>query len=119
MMADQTVKRTKNGCERDEKGRFKAGNKGGGRKRQPPEFRAAVLDAAPEALEVIVAIMRDIKAEDKDRIKAANIIIERAYGKPDSTVRLEMDKADMLDDLYQEMQRIKQSSEPAALENTR
>ena len=98
----------KNGPERDDKGRFVAGNRSsGGRKKQPPEFRAAVLENAPAALAVIIAIMNNTSASNKDRLKAAEIIIERAYGKPDSTVKLQTSKADMLEDIRAEVERIK------------
>ena len=110
-MSDRTVNRAKTGKQRDEKGRFIAGNHNGGRKKQPPEFRAVVLENAPDALQVLLAIMRDEDASNADRIKAANIIIERAYGKPDSTVKLETPKADMLDDIRAEMERLKASDE--------
>lgn len=37
---------------------------------------------APEALEVLAAVMRDEEATGPARVAAANSIIDRAYGKP-------------------------------------
>ncbi len=98
-----TVKRMKNGQDRDGRGRFVKGNGGGGRTRQPPEFHACALENAMDALQVLIDIMSNPKAMNSDRIRAAGIIIDRAYGKPDSTVRLESPKAELLDDIRAEI----------------
>ena len=94
---------------RDSKGRFQKGHtpKGSGRKPQTPEFRELALSNAPKALRVVIDVMNNPKASNKDRLTAAGMIIDRAYGKPDSTVKLERPKADMLDDIRAEMERIK------------
>ena len=76
-------------AERNAKGQFVKGNSGGsGRRRQPPEFRKAVLSMVPEALDTVAAIMRDPNAEPQHRIAAAKIIIEHGYGKPRQAVDL-------------------------------
>lgn len=71
---------------RDESGRFIKGNKSGGRKALPEEFKKAARDNALPALLVLIGIMTNEDADNSDRIKAANIIIERAYGKPTTEV---------------------------------
>ena len=64
---------------------FKSGNewKGnpGGRPKLSKAFKK-ILDVNDViALRTIVSIMKDKKASKKDRLKAAEIIIERKYGK--------------------------------------
>lgn len=94
---------------RDSKGRFQKGHtpQGSGRKPQPPEFRDLAVSNAPKALQTVVDIMNNPKASNKDRLTAAGMIIDRAYGRPDSTVKLETPKADRLDDIREEMARLK------------
>lgn len=96
---------------REKNGRFAPGHKSnGGRKRQPKAFRETVLKSAPEALETVLEIMRSA-ARASDRLRAAEIVIERAYGKPDSTVRLDVPKQERLDDIRAEIERIKAGEE--------
>lgn len=97
---------------RGKDGRFAPGHKSnGGRKRQPKAFRETVLKSAPEALETVLEIMRSTNARASDRLRAAEIVIERAYGKPDSTVRLDVPKQERLDDIRAEIERIKAGEE--------
>lgn len=73
---------------RDEKGRFAKGNCGGGRPKLPEELREAFQAVCPEALEVLAAIMRNKYARNNDRIRAAEIILERGYGKAPQSIDL-------------------------------
>ena len=109
MKKETDVSNKLDGIGRDQKGRFAKGHAptGAGRKPQSPEFRELALSNAPKALEVVIEVMNNPKASNKDRLTAAGMIIDRAYGKPDSTVKLETPKADMLDDIRAEMERIK------------
>lgn len=97
--------------ERDSKGRFMKGHSknGAGRKKLPPEFRELVETNAPKALEAVIEIMKDRNASNRDRLTAANIIIERAYGKVPVAVDLdpEDNKLSMIDDIREEMARLR------------
>ena len=63
-------------------GRFVKGNTGGGRKPLPEDLKDAFQLSGREALETLLAVMRDKKARNADRIRAAEIILDRGYGKP-------------------------------------
>ena len=63
-------------------GRFMKGYRGGGRPRLPEELKEAFRAAAPEALRVLVQIVNDEDAKHGDRIRAAEVILDRGYGKP-------------------------------------
>lgn len=69
---------------RNEKGQFVKGccpTRKGGRKPMSKEFKELATSHSVEALETCIEIMKDKKKQAKDRIKAAEIIIDRAYGK--------------------------------------
>ena len=71
-------------------GRFLPGNKSnGGRKKLPEELKEAFRAAAPEALSVLTKILKNEEARDADRIRCAEIILDRGYGKPVQAVDLE------------------------------
>ncbi len=53
-----------------------------GRPRGVPEFMEAARKLTPEALRLLASIMRDDEAQNSDRIKAAQIILDRGMGKP-------------------------------------
>lgn len=69
---------------RDGKGRFAKGVSGnaGGRPKVPEELREAFREACPVALKTLVRVVKDPKAKDADRIRAAEAILDRGYGKP-------------------------------------
>ena len=96
---------------RDNKGRFVKGHSdnGAGRKKQSPEFRALLTTNAPKALETVIQIMNDKSASNRDRITAAGIVLDRAYGKAVANVHIES-KNDMLEDIRAEMERIRQNA---------
>jgi hypothetical protein len=62
---------------------FKPGKSGNpsGRPKQPQEFKEFVKANVLPAFKVILAVMNDENAKDADRMKAAEIVIDRAYGK--------------------------------------
>ena len=68
---------------RNETGKFKKGVSGNpkGRPKTPQEFKDLVKANAVPAINTLIQIMNNPKAKDPDRIKAADVIIERAYGK--------------------------------------
>lgn len=63
-------------------GRFTKGNTTGGRTKMPEEMKQAFRAAAPDALRVLVRIVNDEEAKHGDRIRAAEVILDRGYGKP-------------------------------------
>ena len=73
-----------NNIGRDPKtGRFLKGYSGGtGRPPKPEHIRDAFRSASMEALDVLLGILRDSCARPADRIRAAEIILDRGYGKP-------------------------------------
>ena len=75
---------------RDAKGKFVKGNKSnGGRPKLPDDLKQAFKAAAPDALRVLVEIVNNRGAKDGDRIRAAEVILDRGYGKPTQAVELD------------------------------
>lgn len=70
--------------------RFKPGQSGNpdGRPKLPPELKARARELSPHALEVLAQIMDDEDAAETARIKAAELIINRAYGTPPASVEI-------------------------------
>ncbi len=68
---------------RDKKtGRFLPGNKGGGRKPLDANAKAILEMAAPKAARYLVELIDDDTAPAKLRLRAAEVLLERVYGKP-------------------------------------
>lgn len=67
-----------------------SGNPNGRPKRTPEEFELlkACEEKAPEALDTILRLMAESQS-DKVRMNAAQFIIERRYGKPTETVKVD------------------------------
>lgn len=94
------VKRAEIGDERDNKGRFSKGNKGGGRKKIPEDVREMFKAATPAAAGLLIGTVDDESAPLALRMDAAKAIIERVYGKPtqpidgnlDATLKIVMDE---------------------------
>ena len=63
---------------------FQAGQSGnpGGRPKIPEEVREATRAACPEAVQLLVKIMRDEKQKTAYRLDAAKTLLDRGYGKP-------------------------------------
>ena len=76
-------KRRKNGPldGRDNKGRFVAGNKGGGRPALSQEVREMLKAATPKAAALLVKMMEDEDAPAAIRMDAAKTVLDRVYGK--------------------------------------
>ena len=76
--------------DRDAKGRFVPGWKSnGGRKALPDDLKQAFREACPDALKTLVRIVNNEGAKDSDRIRAAEVILDRGYGKPVQAVDLD------------------------------
>jgi len=62
---------------------FKPGQSGNpnGRPKEPKEFKELAKAKSLDALNVVINIMNNDEAKHSDRIKAAEMIIDRAYGK--------------------------------------
>ena len=74
------------GPQRDAKGRFVSGSSGnaGGRPRESEETRDAkrlLLKATPEAVELLLRMMRNPHAKDEVRVRCAETVLDRVYGK--------------------------------------
>ncbi|MBO7670133.1 MAG: hypothetical protein J6S60_06040 [Oscillospiraceae bacterium] len=55
----------------------------------PEELKEAFRAACPDALEVLKRILTNEGAKDSDRIRCAEIILDRGYGKPVQAVDLD------------------------------
>ena len=75
---------------RREKGKFTPGASGnpGGRPQLPPELKEAAKALSPEALNILAEIMRDPEATEGARVRAAECIMNRAYGTPPASVEV-------------------------------
>lgn len=85
----ETVKPNNNG--RDSKGRFMAGNPGGGRKAMPDEVKEMFKAATPMAAQLLINMMQDDEQRPELRVDCANKIIERVYGKPTQPIDSDID----------------------------
>ena len=75
---------------RDEKGRFVKGNRSGGRPKMPDEMKQAFKDLTPAALAALAKIVNNEEARDADRIRAAEVILDRGWGKPTQAVDMDL-----------------------------
>lgn len=78
-------------AKRDSKGRFVKGSSGnaGGRTKLPDDLKQAFREASPMALETLKRVLLDEDAKDSDKIRAAEIVLDRAYGKPTQSVNVD------------------------------
>lgn len=84
-MAEKAEKAAKKVPEnRTKTGQFRPGISGnpGGRPKMPEEFRQLARENSIPALQVVVNILKNPASANKDRLKAAEIILDRAWGKP-------------------------------------
>lgn len=70
--------------ERDEKGHFKKGVSGnpGGRRKDHPELRMQFIREVGPSLAALVRIRDSETAENRDKVRAAQVLIEYAIPKP-------------------------------------
>ena len=59
----------------------------GGRPKTAPEFKTLCQEKSLVALEVVAKILENRFTKDNDRLRAAEIIIERAYGKAPQEIK--------------------------------
>ena len=76
-------------------GRFVKGYGGGGRKKLPDDLKSAFRACGPDALAVLKRILLDEEAKHSDRIRCAEIILDRGFGKPVQAVDLETQTSDV------------------------
>lgn len=88
LKAQQEVKVRPAGSEATQ---FKPGQSGnpGGRPKMPEEIRDMFREISPRACEVLCEIINDHRAKNSDRIRAAEVILDRAWGKPRQQVDLD------------------------------
>jgi hypothetical protein len=68
---------------------FKKGNPGGpGRPPTPKEIRELALNASPEALKVVKAILANKKVKPDTRLKAADMLLDRGVGTAKQSVEV-------------------------------
>jgi HEAT repeat protein len=80
---------------RTNRGTFKPGHSGnpGGKPAVAAEVRALAAEHSAEAIETLVAIMRDKSAASTSRAAAANSLLDRAIGKPELSAKIETSQA--------------------------
>lgn len=64
------------------------GNKSGGRKAVPEDVKAMLAAATPDAARLLVDTVNDARVGRKLRIRCAEIVLDRVYGKPAQSVDL-------------------------------
>lgn len=76
---------------RDAKGRFVKGHgeSGAGRPKMPEDMKKAFRELAPDCCKVLCQIVNDESARHADRIKAAEVILDRGFGKPVQSVDID------------------------------
>lgn len=76
---------------RDNKGRFVKGQSGNkqGRQKIPEDIKQMFRSLAPDCCKVLCEIVNDPSARQADRIKAAEVILDRGFGKPVQAVDLD------------------------------
>jgi len=81
------------GNKRNTSGLSKPGqtNNPNGRPQIPEELKKRLKELTPKAIEVMAEIMLDTEQRGSDRLKAAELIADRAYGKPVQQVDAEVD----------------------------
>ena len=80
--------------DRNENGQFRkgvSGNPGGRPKRTPAEQKAVEMmkEATPEMVELVLGIARSEKASFYAKLQAAELILNRSMGKPETYLRVE------------------------------
>ena len=91
---------------------FKPGQSGNlsGRPKKTQEQQnalEAIRNLAPEASQVLHAVMSDPRTPPAARLKAVEMVLDRTYGKPDMAVKVEDPKNDAISDIRAEVAKIK------------
>jgi hypothetical protein len=83
---DQDDQTPPNKTDRNRDGRFKKGQSGnpGGRPKIFTEVKEAAREHTEAAIETLVAVMNNEEATAAARVAAANAILDRGWGKPES-----------------------------------
>lgn len=64
---------------------------GGGRPKLPAELKAMCQGLAPEAIKVAAQLLNDSEQPGNVRLKAAEVILDRGYGKPAQAIEGELE----------------------------
>ena len=62
----------------------------GGRPKIPADVREAIRAACPEAVQFLIALVRNPKERTAYRLDAAKTLLDRGYGKPESMSKIEL-----------------------------
>lgn len=86
-----------------------SGNPSGRPKKTPEQLDAleAIRALAPQAPAVLMDVMNNPSAPPAARLKAVEMILDRTYGKPDMAVKVEDPKSDVLRDIRDVVNKIK------------
>lgn len=78
---------------RDKNGQFVKGNNGnpGGRPKVPDEVKAMLKAAAPDAVKLLTETMKNPKVRTDLRIRCAETVMDRVYGKAVQPIEGNMD----------------------------
>ena len=87
---------------------FKPGQSGNpnGRPKQTAEQKdalQAIRDLAPEAARVLHNMLTDTEAPAAQRLKAAEMVLERAYGKPEAKVEVSAPDNSIMEEIRKRM----------------
>ena len=94
---------------RDSKGRFVKGGPGGpGRTPLAPNLKDALLPLGDKAVAALTKILDDPDAKDSDKLRAAEIVLERLLGKAAQPIIAELHQTDEPMTLQQMMARARE-----------
>lgn len=74
----------------DASGKFLPGNCSGGRPATSPEIREMCKALSPRAIEIAHEILNSKKTSARDKLTAASLILDRAYGKAPQAVSMDV-----------------------------
>ena len=89
-------------------GSFKPGQSGnpGGRPKKTQEQKdalQAIRDLAPNAAEVLKSMLEDMSVPPAQRLRAAELILDRAYGKAEAKVEVSTADGSVMDEVRRRM----------------